>query len=77
MEIDIRSENAEQVQIIRFDDYDENYYNAAYLLNSYNQVKICHNSDYSEKQLSLLSKESAENLIKALQKAIELDWWTK
>jgi hypothetical protein len=74
MEIDIRKDIVDEVKIIRFDDKSEEYYNASYLEKGI-CIRIYHDKEDKEKFLSLTSKQHAENLIKALQKAIKLDWW--
>lgn len=70
MEIDIRGKvNDFEIKKIIFSDYsDFNCYN---LEKGSERVTIESGTDY----IYIQDKESAENLIKALQKAIELNWW--
>lgn len=69
--IDISKQCNKETRLIRFSDSSGSIENAELLRRYIDVVGI--NSEYLE--IFLTSKEDAENLIKALQKAIELGWW--
>lgn len=69
MEIDIRKECMSEIDKIIFAEFIKN--SNAMILRKVKSIWIT--SETSE--VSIASKEDAENLIKALQKAIELNWW--
>lgn len=71
--IDIRKQCNEETRRIRFSDSSGSIENAELLQRYIDVVGI--NSE--DREIFLTSKEDAENLIKALQKAIELGWWSK
>ena len=69
--IDIRVNSKEEITNIEFADSMENN---AYILTKYTGyagIQI-ENEDFG---VEISSKEDAQNLIKALEKAIELGWW--
>lgn len=71
--IDIRSDRKDKVNKIVFADESDNYCNAQYLV-KYEEV-IYMDGIESCNCLAVCTEEDAKNLIKALQKAIELGWW--
>lgn len=76
--IDIRDEKAESIECIKFADYDplEVFdHNADQIRRLADNVFIEVSTDTDNRFLFIRSKEDAQNLIKGLQKAIELDWW--
>lgn len=70
--IDIRDGMDVEINFIKFSDK-ENYEDAAYLKKG-SFVSI-HTHEDSSEPVFIDSKADAQNLIKALQKAIELGWW--
>lgn len=78
-EIDIRHvDSDEKISVIRFSDVDYNEYNADVLIrDSDNECVYVEDSDNSTSETSatLNSKEQALNLIKAIEKAIDLGWF--
>lgn len=70
--IDIRDGMDAEVDKIKFSDK-ENHEDAAYL-KKHSFVSI-HTYEDSIEPVFIDSKADAQNLIKALQKAIELGWW--
>jgi hypothetical protein len=74
MEFDIRNNPAEKITVIRFADNSDDYYVASGILrNSHGGVEVI--DIETERDLRVRSKEHAQNLIKALNKAIELGWF--
>ena len=73
MEIDIRNQVENKVNKIRFWDDDGEECFAVLITKSYNSVFIGEESASGDMVL-ISCKEHAENLIKALEKAIELQW---
>lgn len=69
--IDIRNESAEVTKIVFSDDGD-NYVSATHLEKRDDHFRII--DEDSRNSVIIESKEQGENLIKALQKAIELKW---
>lgn len=69
MEIDIRKEDIQEIDKIIFAEFIKN--DNAMVLKKVKKVWIL--SEMNE--VSIESKQDAQNLIKALQKAIELNWW--
>lgn len=79
--IDIRDSSGEEINIIKFSDTNIDIYSISELqlyndcvyINSYQEVT--NGRKATSPYLSVCSKQDAENLIKAIQKAIELEWW--
>lgn len=73
MELDIRTNEPEKVTVLRFAD-DSDYYTASGIIcESHGVVSVV---DIEEgRDLRIFSEEHAQNLIKALNKAIELGWF--
>jgi len=73
MEFDIRTNQAEEISVLRFADDSDCLVASGILRNWYGGVSV---SDIkSERELRIFSEEHARNLIKALNKAIELGWF--
>ena len=74
MEIDIRNPVDEEITAIRIENANRKVVIAELLIKGY-RVHI-QDSDYPEQQsLAVISEDHAKNIIKALQKAIDLGWW--
>jgi len=72
---DVRTEQAEMITEIRFADTHSDYFAAdvlRFMEWERNVIEIC--AEGEESTLKVTSKEHAQNLIKALEKAIELGW---
>lgn len=74
MEIDIRKEVQAPIDRIRILDPNQDTYCVEYIKNLNNFVMLCDGSNEAEKNLEVYDKEHALNIIKALEKAIELGW---
>jgi len=74
MELDIRAYEPEKITVIRFaDDEDDSFVASGIALGFSGVVEV---GDIGEgRRLGLFSEEHARNLIKALNKAIELGWF--
>lgn len=73
MQIDIRGNEHAAIDSIRVADRDEAYYVAEVVERGESGVNITDTD--SGKYVSVLDKEHAQNLIKGLQKAIDLGWF--
>lgn len=76
MEIDIRNVTEEEVGVIRVCDSNENYVIADVIVRSSASPQKCYiedSGDYSA--LGIFNKTHAHNLIKGIQKAIDLGWF--
>lgn len=71
--IDIRNESGEEVTNIVFADEHSFYVNATYLVKG-DEGTVFRIYDEDDEFVNVTSKEHAENLMKALHKAIELKW---
>lgn len=71
--IDIRNVCEQQIEEIQFAD-EGDYYNVQFLIREDENNNVTIKANHAE-PLVIESKEDAENLIKALQKAMELGWW--
>ena len=74
MEIDIRKVESGEVDVIRFAEDSDCYMNASILKCDSSSIYI---EDGDGQVLRLESDVHALNLIKALEKAIELNWFNK
>ena len=74
MEIDIRRVESDEVDVIRFAEDSDCYMNASILKCDSSNIYI---EDGDDCALRLESESHALNLIKALEKAIELNWFNK
>ena len=74
MEIDIRKLESGEVDVIRFAEDSDCYMNASTLKCDASSIYI---EDGDGQVLRLESESHALNLIKALEKAIELNWFNK
>lgn len=73
MEFDIRTNQAEEISVLRFADDNSDEYTANGILNNQGVIVL---SDIVEgRALQICSEEHAQNLIKAINKAIELGWF--
>ena len=76
MEFDIRTNRAEEVTVIRFADDVEYYHVANGILRSgWRGVGVSVIDIETERDLRIFSEGHAQNLINALNKAIELGWF--
>lgn len=68
MNVDIRTDELEEITILQCDHrlYVQNYEGCVFITKSLN---------YDADAIGIYTKEDADNLIKALEKAIELKWW--
>lgn len=73
MEYDIRSEDYEPLTAIRITNQNVDEYCAEHIKYTDGKVKISDSSEYAE-DLRVYDKKHALNIIKALNKAIELGW---
>ena len=74
MEFDIRAGQAEEITVIRFADDNDYYHTASGILrNNRGGVEVI--DIETERDLRVRSEEHAQNLIKALNKAIALGWF--
>lgn len=75
--IDIRHDVVTKPRYIMFSTPQQDYYSAC-RLNRFNNGTVDIEDDLGDNQhVSLHSLEHAQNLIRALEKAIELEWFTK
>lgn len=74
MEIDIRKVESDEVDVIRFAEDSDCYMNASILKRDSSIMCI---EDGDGQVLRLESEVHAINLIKAVEKAIELNWFNK
>lgn len=74
--IDIRNIEQSEITKIEFADESERYHNAQFLVKGLDGAVEIESLDV-EAGITIASEEDAQNLIKALQKAIELGWWSK
>lgn len=74
MEIDIRKVESGEVDVIRFAEDSDCYMNASILKCDSSNIYI---EDGDGQVLRLESESHALNLIKALEKAIKLNWFNK
>lgn len=76
MEFDIRINQAEEITLLRFADDGGGYHASGILRRADGSVEVIDiESERSEHNLQICSEEDAQNLIKALHKAIELSWF--
>lgn len=68
MEIDIRDDSTESVNVIRFAD-------AGVLQNIDGNVYITVGASMCDDAINIYTKEDVKHLINALQRALHLDWW--
>lgn len=74
MEFDIRAYEPEEITAIRFADAEDDHYVASGVVRGFSGVVEV--GDIEEgRWLGLFSEEHARNLIRALNKAIELGWF--
>lgn len=74
--IDIRSNEQSEITKIKFADESRRYHNAQYLVKGIDRVVEIESCD-GLAGITIASEEDAHHLIKALQKAIQLGWWSK
>jgi len=74
MELDIRANQADEITVIRFADNSDYYVTANGIVRGFSGVvEVVDIEEISG--LRIFSEEHARNLIKALNKAIELGWF--
>ena len=74
MEFDIRTNQAEEISVLRFADGSDDYHVASGISRVADGGVSVIDLE-SERTLRIFSEEHAQNLIKAINKAIELGWF--
>lgn len=73
--IDIRCNEPEQTNKIRFADVSTDYYQATIIKREYTgKVSIQEEDGNTSLKVNIMGREHAENLIKAMKKAIDMGW---
>ena len=74
--IDIRNESSGEITQIVFANSSENEYNCSALVKLPKEVYVVSDcTEWTEREMRIMCKEDAINLIKAVERAIQLGWF--